>query len=65
MMFASGQRVRVRTNGCVGKVFLKVPLEEIYLVQLPGFPVVEKLYYGSDLEPAASLAVEELEQQQA
>ena len=43
--------MRIRQNGVIGKVFLKLPLSEVYLVQWPGFPVIEKLYYGSDLEP--------------
>jgi hypothetical protein len=65
MMFAAGQQVRIKRNGCVGKVFLKLPLEEIYLVQLPGFPVIEKLYYGSDLELTARVEVDEREHQHA
>lgn len=51
MTFAAGQLVRIRTNGVIGKVFLKLPLAEVYLVQWPGFPLIEKLYYASDLEP--------------
>lgn len=38
-------------NGVIGRVFLKLPQSELYLVQWPGFPVVEKVYYASDLEP--------------
>ncbi len=53
VMFRAGQKVRVKTTGSSGRVFLKLPAEELYLVQMPGFPVVEKLYYGSDLEPIA------------
>lgn len=45
--------MRIRATGSPGRVFLKLPAEEVYLVQMPGFPVVEKVYYGSDLEPLA------------
>ncbi len=55
-MYAVGQQVRIKTNGVIGKVFLKLPLSEVYLVQWPGFPVIEKLYYASDLEPVDVLA---------
>lgn len=54
VIFKAGQKVRVRVTGSSGKVFLKLPSEEVYLVQMPGFPVVEKVYYGSDLEPLDS-----------
>lgn len=47
----------------MGRVILKVPAEEVYLVQWPGFPVVEKLYYRSELEDLAE--VEEHEHQPA
>ena len=50
-MFKAGQKVRIRRTGSPGRIFLKVPAEDLYLVQMPGFPVVEKVYYGSDLEP--------------
>lgn len=53
MSLRAGQHVRIKASGAVGKVFLKLPLEEVYLVQMPGFPVVEKLYYGSELELVA------------
>jgi hypothetical protein len=49
--YAVGQPVRIRNNGVIGKVFLRVPQSELYLVQWPGFPVIEKVYYASDLEP--------------
>jgi hypothetical protein len=55
VMYAAGDRVRIRANGIVGKVYLKLPLSDVYLVQWPGFPLTEKLYYGSDLEPAEGL----------
>jgi hypothetical protein len=57
VIFKAGQKVRVRMDGSVGRVFLKLPLAEMYLVQMPGFPVVEKVYYGSDLEPLADVRV--------
>ena len=53
MIFKAGQKVRIRATGSPGRIFLKLPAEEVYLVQMPGFPVVEKVYYGSDLEPMA------------
>jgi len=46
--------VRIKASGAIGKVFLKLPLREVYLVQFPGFPVVEKIYNGCDLEPVTS-----------
>jgi hypothetical protein len=49
MIFAPGQHVRVSHSGAIGKVFLKLPLREVYLVQFPGFPVVEKIYNACDL----------------
>jgi hypothetical protein len=54
VIFKAGQRVRVRATGSPGRVFLKLPQAEVYLVQMPGFPVVEKVYYGSDLELLAA-----------
>lgn len=51
MSYTAGQQVRVLHSGAVGRVFLKLPLREVYLVQFPGFPVVEKIYNGWDLEP--------------
>ena len=51
VMYAAGQQVRIRANGVIGKVYLKLPLSDVYLVQWPGFPVIEKLYYGSELDP--------------
>ncbi len=50
MIYTAGQPVRVTHSGAIGKVFLKLPLREVYLVQFPGFPVVEKIYNGCDLE---------------
>ncbi|MFP5227899.1 MAG: hypothetical protein ACLGXA_09740 [Acidobacteriota bacterium] len=38
----------------IGRIFLKLPLRDVYLVQFPGFPVVEKMYNGCDLEPVES-----------
>lgn len=55
MVFAAGQHVRIRANGIVGKVFLKLPSSDVYLVQWPGFPLVEKAYYSSDLEPVTGV----------
>jgi hypothetical protein len=49
MIFSPGQHVRVIHSGAIGKVFLKLPLREVYLVQFPGFPVVEKIYNACDL----------------
>jgi hypothetical protein len=43
-------------SGATGRVFLKLPLRDVYLVQFPGFPVVEKIYNGCDLEPAITAA---------
>ena len=54
MVYAAGQRVRIRANGVVGRVFLRLPSSEVYLVQWPGFPLIEKAYYASDLEPVAA-----------
>jgi len=50
MIYTAGQQVRVLHSGATGKVFLKLPLRDVYLVQFPGFPVVEKIYNGYDLE---------------
>jgi len=54
MIYTAGQQVRVLHSGAIGRVFLKLPLREVYLVQFPGFPVVEKVLNGCDLEPASS-----------
>lgn len=54
MVYTAGQQVRIRTNGATGRVFLKLPLRDVYLVQFPGFPVVEKVYNGSDLEAVST-----------
>jgi hypothetical protein len=51
MSYTAGQHVRIVHSGATGRVFLKLPLREVYLVQFPGFPVVEKIYNGCDLEP--------------
>ena len=51
MIYTAGQQVRIMHSGAVGRVFLELPLREVYLVQFPGFPVVEKIYNGCDLEP--------------
>lgn len=61
MIYTAGQQVRITHSGAIGRIFLKLPTRDIYLVQFPGFPVVEKIYHGCDLEPAnaASLAHEE------
>jgi len=61
MAYAAGQQVRIKADGSVGKVFLKLPLRDVYLVQFPGFPVVEKVYNGSDLEPFTPAAAPEVE----
>jgi len=50
MNYTAGQQVRILQSGAVGRVFLKLPLRDVYLVQFPGFPVVEKIYNGCDLE---------------
>jgi hypothetical protein len=50
MIYTAGQQVRILHSGATGKVFLKLPLRDVYLVQFPGFPVVEKIYNGCDLE---------------
>jgi hypothetical protein len=52
MVYTAGQQVRIVHSGATGRVFLKLPLRDVYLVQFPGFPVVEKIYNGCDLEPA-------------
>ncbi len=49
MIYSPGQHVRVTHSGAIGKIFLKLPLREVYLVQFPGFPVVEKIYNACDL----------------
>jgi hypothetical protein len=54
MVYTAGQQVRVLHSGATGRVFLKLPLRDVYLVQFPGFPVVEKIYNGYDLEPATA-----------
>jgi hypothetical protein len=63
MVYKAGQQVRIMHSGAMGRVFLKLPLRDVYLVQFPGFPVVEKIYNGCDLEPfpapAATIAAEE------
>jgi len=51
MVYTAGQQVRITHSGATGRVFLKLPLRDVYLVQFPGFPVVEKIYNGCDLEP--------------
>lgn len=55
MIFAARQTVRIRAEGIVGRVFLKLPLSDVYLVQLAGSPRGsrgdERLYNGSELEP--------------
>lgn len=51
MSYVAGQYVRILHSGATGRVFLKLPLREVYLVQFPGFPVIEKIYNGCDLEP--------------
>ena len=56
MVYTAGQQVRITHSGATGRVFLKLPLRDVYLVQFPGFPVVEKIYNGCDLEPAISAA---------
>jgi hypothetical protein len=50
MSYTAGQQVRIKANGETGKIFLKLPLRDVYLVQFTGFPVVEKIYNGCDLE---------------
>ena len=55
MIYTAGQQVRIMHSGAVGRVFLKLPLRDVYLVQFPGFPVVEKIYNGCDLEPATGV----------
>ncbi|HVT98703.1 MAG TPA: hypothetical protein VHE33_14465 [Acidobacteriaceae bacterium] len=56
MVYTAGQQVRILHSGAIGRVFLKLPLRDVYLVQFPGFPVVEKIYYGCDLEPVSTAA---------
>jgi hypothetical protein len=56
MIYTAGQQVRILHSGATGKVFLKLPLRDVYLVQFPGFPVVEKIYNGYDLELLAAPA---------
>jgi hypothetical protein len=56
MIYTAGQQVRIMHSGATGRVFLKLPLRDVYLVQFPGFPVVEKIYNGCDLEPAITAA---------
>lgn len=51
MVYTAGQQVCIVHSGATGRVFLKLPLRDVYLVQFPGFPVVEKIYNGCDLEP--------------
>jgi hypothetical protein len=67
MVYTAGQQVRILHSGAIGRVFLKLPLRDVYLVQFPGFPVVEKIYNGCDLEglPASAsvIAAEESLQQ--
>jgi len=58
MVFAAGQAVRVKSDGTAGRIFLKLPLRDVYLVQFPGFPVVEKVYNGCELEPLTAVASE-------
>jgi hypothetical protein len=59
MVYTAGQQVRILHSGAIGRVFLKLPLRDVYLVQFPGFPVVEKIYNGCDLEalPASASAI--------
>jgi len=56
MVYTAGQQVRILHSGAIGRIFLKLPLRDVYLVQFPGFPVVEKIYNGCDLEPLAPAA---------
>ncbi len=56
MVYTAGQQVRILHSGAIGRVFLKLPLRDVYLVQFPGFPVVEKIYNGYDLEPLPATA---------
>jgi len=65
MSYPTGQLVCIKSNRVIGKIVLKLPLQEVYLVQWPGFPVVEKLYYGSDLERAPETATETRQLQHA
>jgi hypothetical protein len=50
MIYTAGQQVRIKASGAIGRIFLKLPLRDVYLVQFPGFPVVEKIYNACDLE---------------
>jgi hypothetical protein len=63
MVYTAGQQVRILHSGAVGRVFLKLPLRDVYLVQFPGFPVIEKIYNGWDIEAlpesASATAAEE------
>ena len=61
MVYTAGQQVRILHSGAIGRVFLKLPQRDVYLVQFPGFPVVEKIYYGCDLEPVGRAEVQEEE----
>jgi hypothetical protein len=54
MVYTAGQQVRILHSGAIGRVFLKLPLRDVYLVQFAGFPVVEKIYNGCDLEMVAA-----------
>lgn len=56
MVYTAGQQVRILHSGAIGRVFLKLPLRDVYLVQFPGFPVVEKIYNGCDLEAVPASA---------
>ena len=56
MVYTAGQQVRVLHSGAVGRIFLKLPLRDVYLVQFPGFPVVEKIYNGCDIEALPATA---------
>jgi hypothetical protein len=61
MIYTAGQQVRILHSGATGKVFLKLPLRDVYLVQFPGFPVVEKIYNGYDLELVTAAPAEAAE----
>lgn len=50
MVYTAGQQVRILHSGAIGRIFLKLPLRDVYLVQFPGFPVVEKIYNSCDIE---------------
>ena len=64
MNYKAGQQVRILHSGAIGRIFLKLPLRDVYLVQFPGFPVVEKIYNGCDLEAAGDAIVRHEEQLQ-